>query len=351
MNNKIKITRLLSGVLIASGLLLGCSKEDTPSLSAAIPSASFKIAELTPSEENPSNVQLINTSTGSMTAYWKVIDDEGNTAGEYTGDTVAVALIFAGNYTVKMAAAGPGGLSDTITGQVELNTNNTYAVGATTLLGILTGAANGQTQRTWSPARELNSVIVWDNYANCLMQINGGAGAWWGFGPGEIATDGTGRDGYFDDAFTFTFEKVGKLIYDDKNTVFLDNGGSGWTGALPAPWNTHQGTIASADLFSAKPDLKPWGSGNFGYSIAAAPAGEMNLGTITVTGLGAHLGLPDKINGGESVIPTATTIHYDVLQIDTDLVDESGTHYDRIVIGVHYDAAGDVFTFMLRSDR
>jgi len=352
MRNILRSTGQLSGAIIAGCLLFSaCSKEDTGSLNASLPAASFTSAALTPSEQSPSNLELINTSSDAMTGYWSVYDDEGNSLGDFMGDTVRLAVTFAGTYTVKMAAGGPGGISDTIQQAVNIDKDNPYAVGPTTLLGILTGAAFGNSARTWKADRVVNTVIVWDNYTNCLAQVNGGGGAWWAFGPGEIATDGTGRDGYFDDTYTFTFAKAGKMNYDDHNTVYLDNGGSGWTGALPAPWNTTQATVSSTDLYNQVPALKPWGSGSFGYTIAAPPAGDMKQGTITITGKGGHFGLQDKINNAEEITPTASSVRYDVLEMKTDQVDDAGKHYDLLVIGVHYDAAGDVFTFMMRSDR
>lgn len=352
MRNIIKYTGQLGCAFIAGCLLFSaCSKEDSGSLEVTVPTASFTSGSLTPSEANPSNVELINTSSQAMTAYWSVLDDAGNSVGTFTGDTVRLALTFAGTYTVKMAAGGPGGLSDTIQQAVTVDKDNVFAVGPTTLLGILTGAALGKTSRTWKADRVVSTVIVWDTYDNCLGQINGGAGAWWAFGPGEIATDGSGRDGYFDDTYTFNFAKVGKMVYDDHNTVYLDNGGSGWTKALPTPWNTTQATVSSTTLYDAVPALKPWGSGTFGYTIAAAPAGELKQGTITITGKGGHFGLQDKINNAEEVTPTANAVTYDVLEMKTDQVDASGKHYDMLAIGVHYDADGNVFTFMMRSDR
>jgi len=352
MRNKIKTTGQLSWALIAGCLLFSaCSKDNTGSLEAVVPTPSFTSAALTPSEADPNNLELISTSTHAMTASWVVLDDEGQSVGSFEGDTVRLAVSFAGSYKVKMAASGPGGLSDTIEQAVTVDKDNIYAAGPNTLLGVLTGAALGKTSRTWKADRVVNTVIVWDTYAHCLEQINGGGGAWWAFGPGEIATDGSGRDGYFDDSYTFNFAKAGKMTYDDNNTVYLDNGGSAWTGALPAPWNTTQATVSSTTLYNAVPALKPWGSGVFGYSIAAAPAGDMKQGTITITGKGGHFGLQDKVNGAEEVTPTVSSVKYDVLEMKTDQVDAAGKHYDLLVIGVHYDAGGNVFTFMLRSDR
>lgn len=332
-----------------SSLLLSACSKTTPTLNAPVPTPGFSYAMLTPGTANTQNLQLVNTSTNAMTANWRVTDEGGKTVGAYTGDTVKIAIVFAGTYTVKMAASGPGGVSDTISQTVTIAKDNPYAVGPTTALGVLTGAALGNTQRTWIPERVVNTVIVWDNYANCLKQINGGSGAWWAFGAGEI-TPGTGRDGYLDDKYTFTFAKAGQLLYDDNSTVYLDAGGSGWTKALPAPWNTTSGTVSSVNLYNLVPALKPWGSGTFSYAIAAAPAGAMQLGTITVNGTGAHLGLPDKAGSGDLTTPGVTSVTYDILKINAGLKDAgTGVTYDEMILGLQ--ESGLVWTYMFRSNR
>lgn len=354
--NKNIIISLIAGIL-AVGALSSCSK-DNATLKTSVPTASFTYNMLTPtSDSTAQNLELINTSTNSMTAYWAITDDEGNAIGSSIGDSVKLAIIFAGTYTVKMSAAGPGGVSDTIQQTITIDKDNPFAVGPTTLLGILTGAGLGNSQRTWMAERVINSVIVWDNYTDCLNQINGGTGAWWSFGSGEIDPK-TGRNGYLDDQYTFTFSKVGQFIYNDSNTVFLDAGGSAWTAALPAPWNTALGSYASTNpttssptaIYNLVPALKPWGSGNFTYTIVSAPGGAKGLGQITVNGIGAHIGMPDKANTSQETIPTASSITYDVLKINTGLKDAStGTTYDELILGV--SEPGLVWTFMFRSNR
>lgn len=349
---------LMVVVAIMSLFLSSCQKK-SPTL-GALPVPNFKSVALTPtSDSTAANMELINTTPTAGIAYWNIPG-----VGTFKGDTVKATFVFAGTYPVQLVVAGEGGI-DSVTQTVNVANNNTFAVGPTTLLGVLTGAGLGKTQRTWIAERVVNSVIVWDNYTDCLGQIHGGGGAWWAFGAAEIAS-GTGRDGYLDDQYTFTFAKVGQFIYNDNNTVYLDDGGSGWTKALPAPWNGYLGTYASTTdstittssqstptstaVYGVVPALKPWGSGTFGYSIAAAPAGAMKLGTITVNGLGAHIGLPDKANSGDELTPTATSVTYDVLQINTGLKDvTTSATYDEIILGVQ--DAGIVWTYMLRSNR
>jgi len=346
--NRNRFISVISGVLtvfLVSLLISSCTQSE-PTLNAPVPTASFIYNVLTPTGyASPQNLELINTSTNAMGAYWFIPG-----IGNFTGDTVKATAMFAGTYEVKMLAGGPGGLSDTVRQTVTIPDDNPYAVDPNGIMAILTGASIGNTQRTWVASRVINSVIVWDTYDHCLGQIDGGSGAWWAYGQAEI-TPGTGRDGYFDDSYTFALGQNSQFIYNDNNTVYLDNGGSPWTKALPPPWNTTLNTVSSSDVYNAAPALKPWGSGNFTYTIAPAPAGDKQLGTITVNGAGAHFGVQDKANGMEQVTPTATSVKYDILRISTGLKDSStGATYDQIIVGLHYDAGGDVWTFMFRSN-
>ena len=347
---KNSILSVISGFLTVSLLSLGfssCSDNDA-SLNAPVPTASFTYNVLTPtSYAAPQNLELINTGSNGMLAYWNIPG-----IGNFQGDDVKVTIAFAGNYTVNLNVGGPGGLSDTIKQIVTIDKDNPYAIDPNGITGILTGAGLGLSQRTWIANPVLNSCVVAEDYASAMSQVNGTGGAWWGYGAGDIDPN-TGRTGYLDDTYTFTFGQVGAFAYNDNNTVYLDAGRSGWTSALPAPWNTFGGNTSSTDLYNLVPALKPWGSGNFTYSIAAAPAGVNSLGQITVTGIGAHFGLQDKTNAGELTDPTGVSaITYDVLKIDADQTDAStGKHYDAIVIGLTYNTAGNVWTFWFRSDR
>jgi len=344
MNKKITITAgYLALVVSIMGLLSSCMGKE-PSL-GALPVPSFTSVTLTPTNNAPANLQLINTTPPPSIAFWYIPD----LGLRLQGDTANVTFVYAGDYPVQLIVTGQGGL-DSCTQVVNVPESNPYAINSNSIFGLLSGAGIGLSQRVWIPERVINSVVVWDSYADCLDQIDNQSGAWWAFGPGEIATDGTGRDGYLDDKYTFTLDKVGKFIFDDNNTVFLDGGGSGWTAALPDPWNSYTGTTSSTDLFNLVPALKPWASGSFTYAITNVPTGAMFRGTVTVNGLGAHIGLPDKSNGSADIVPTATSIKYDILRINQNLTDaKTGATYDEIILGVndsvHY------WSFMLRSDQ
>ena len=340
------ILSVIFGVLTTSLMSLffsSCSK-DEPTLNAPIPSGSFTYSFLTPTSYTASqNLQLVSSGKDAMMAYWFIPG-----VGNYTGDTVRLTIPFAGSYNVKLLLGGPGGVSDTIRQTVTIDKDNPYGIDPNGILSILSGAGLGLTQRTWMANPVTNACVVAPDMASALS----GSGVWWGYGNAEI-NPVTGRVGYMDDTYTFTFGQTGSFIYDDKSTTYLDNGGSNWTKALPAPWNTFGGTTSSTDLYNIVPALKPWGSGNFTYSITAAPAGYSKLGQITVNGVGAHFGLQDKNNGGEVATPAGiTSIKYDVLKIDMNQTDATtGKHYDAIFIGLTYNSSGNAWAFKFRSDR
>ena len=329
-------------------LFLSSCIEKEPSL-GAIPAPSFKTVALTPTSDlTAANVELINTTQSPSIAYWNI---EG--LGTFKGDTVQVAFIFAGDYPVQLTVVGQGG-TGTITQTVNVPNDNPYAVGPTTILGILTGAALGDTQRTWMPNRVTAGVALYDSYADVLSAMDAGGGsAWYYFGQyGELATDGTGRDAYFDDKYTFGFGVVGTFDFNDNSTVYLDGGSSPWTKALQgslngSPYNAYSGNVASAPVYAANPANQPWASGKFTYNIAPAPAGAMKLGQIIVNGVGAHFGLQDKSNTNEQVTPTSTSLTYDVLRITTALTDAGGT-YDLIIVGL-MDNGNNYWGFQFKS--
>jgi hypothetical protein len=99
------------------------------------------------------------------------------------------------------------------------------------------------------------------------------------------------------------------------------------------------GNYASNVFFGTYPQDKAWGSGNFTYTFTTS-GGAMGLGTITVKGAGAHIGLPDKTNTIEQVTPTITSVTYDILRISTNLTDAGGT-YDEIIFGLFVSGTGN----------
>ena len=77
----------------------------------------------------------------------------------------------------------------------------------------------------------------------------------------------------------------------------------------------------------------------------------MGLGTITVNGVGSHLGLPDKSNTIEQVTPTISSVTYDVLKMSLNQTDAGGT-YDEIVFGLFVaNTTNNYWAFRYKSYR
>ena len=350
-----KIAAIIGLATCSMSLMVSCTSNE-PTLGKT-PTPSFTFQEIKPASDSlPQNILLINTSSPKGIAYWNI-----KGAGKFTGDTVRTTVVFKGTYEVDLLIAGQGGV-DSLKQNIVVAKDNPLAISPTSLLNIMTNAT-GTGSKLWYAARAIGACVVGPDIATNLNAIaKGGSGWWWGFGPGEIATDGSGRDGYLDDSYTFFFGPDFKFTYDDKGTCFLDGGGSGWTGALVGntvtasftkpigtPYKQALGNYMTADVYGANPALKPWGPGTYSYTLVPG-AGAKGLGQITVNGIGAHFGLQDKTPSGDLLTPTATSITYDVQKIDLNQTDiTTGKTYDQIIIGTNNN--GVVWSFIFRSNH
>jgi hypothetical protein len=264
-------------------------------------------------------VLLANKSSVASMPYW-ASSDLNLGFSDLKGDSIKLNFIFPGTYNVKMLVAGAGGI-DTITKAVTTTQPDPNACAQTTPLGFLASC----TSKVWKMNPAAGSI-------KC-GQFAGG-GEWWSSGTAEV----TSRPCFFNDTWTFTFNKVGDLAYDDKGDFYSD----GYGGVTPS--NSCQ---ASTQYTTAQ---KAWGTGNFKYAVIAG-AGVKGLGQIKLIGLGAHFGVPKSVNGNEMPTgPTATSVTYDIWSM-THVSDASGT-YDLLMVTLHYgnwSATEGWWTFTLRS--
>ncbi|MDR3651677.1 MAG: hypothetical protein P4L34_01745 [Paludibacter sp.] len=349
-----KIAAIIGIATCSISLMVSCSSNE-PTL-GAIPKANFTFQELTPKSDSlPQNIILVNTTSPKGIAYWNI-----KGIGTFIGDTVRATAVFKGTYEVDLFVTAQGGLTDTLKQNIVISKDNPLAISPTSLLNVMTNAT-GTGSKVWYAPRVLDVCVVGPDIQTNLAAIAAGGGAWWGFGPGEITTDGSGRDGYLDDSYTFFFGPDFKFTYDDKGTCFLDAGGSGWTGALVGntvtasfskpigtPYSQALGNYMTADVYAANPALKPWGPGTYSYSLVPG-AGAMGLGQITVNGIGAHFGLQDKTEHGDVKSPTVKSVTYDVQKINLNVSNPSGGTYDQIIIGVN--SGGVCWSFVFRSNH
>ena len=131
---------------------------------------------------------------------------------------------------------------------------------------------SAQIEGTWKLAPQAGALAVGD--------AGQGAGNWWTSGTGEVTT----RACFFDDSIKF--EANGNMTHYMDGSTWLEP----WQGVNPencgAPVTPHTG-----------------GTATYTYDATA--------GTLTVNGLGAHIGLPKAVNGGEistgAAVPTSRT--------------------------------------------
>ncbi|MEY5000370.1 MAG: hypothetical protein RLZZ211_406 [Bacteroidota bacterium] len=130
---------------------------------------------------------------------------------------------------------------------------------------------SAQVEGTWKLAPQAGALGVGPNQGDI---------SWWNNGAGDITT----RACLFDDSIKF--EANGAMTHYMDGSTWLE----GWQGATPdacgTPVTPHVG-----------------GAATYTYDAAA--------GTLTVNGVGAHIGLPKAVNGGEisngAAVPTSRT--------------------------------------------
>ncbi len=297
--SKSGITTLL-GIMLLSLLFFAC-KYDVRDLQPR-PVASFTVAPV-PGVSN--KYLLISTSQNSYRYLWDK-DGQGFVDGKQT-DTAYFP--FQGSYNVKLFVYGQNGLDST--SQVINVAASDPAACQGTPLGFITSC----TVKKWKLDPTAGAYRVGPAPNN---------GDWWTSPAGEVSA----RSCEFNDEYSFAFSANRTFTYDNKNDFFGDGylGNNTWTCQPSSNY-----TAAQA----------PWGSGTFTYSFSAT-GGVNNLGRLTVTGLGAHIGLQKVRNGGEVTSGPATSITYDILSA----VQNPGG-YDLLTLGV--DIGGGWWSFRLRS--
>src|SRR5690606_3712938 len=89
-------------IMLFSMIVIACRPEGDNLTLSALPQPTFQAVEI-----SPGRVQLTYTTNTPTTASWTSV----SSVQKLTGYFVVVALIFAGNYDVKMAVLGHGGMA------------------------------------------------------------------------------------------------------------------------------------------------------------------------------------------------------------------------------------------------
>lgn len=293
----------LALIVIAGCCIVACQDDNLNASLGALPKADFSIVQ----GDDPNTVILVNKTSPVAIPYWTV----EKTGQKLSGDSAKVHFIFAGDYKISLLAAGHGGL-DSITKSVTIKQNDQEACNGTAI-GFITGCGT----KTWKLNPEAAAYQVGPS--------GPGDGSWWSSTAGDV----TGRSCEFQDTYTFTFDAAGTFVYDNKGDFYAD----GYMGNNGTDCETN-------DQFT---DVqKPWGSGTFSFTVVP-DAGVDSLGQLTVSGLGAHIGLQKVTNGGEISDAPVNSITYDIVEMKHD-----PAGYDILKLAIHMPT-DYWWTFTLRS--
>ncbi len=298
---KNKMINASVALLLLAVLFFSCKYETRDLLPA--PKASFTV---TPVTGVPNKYLLTSTSENAFRYDW----DKGGTGYVQGKQVDTVYFAYMGTYTVKLFVYGHSGI-DSAKQVITVAANDpTACVG--TQLGFITSC----TSKKWKldPTAAAYKVGPGPN-----------DGSWWSSGLGDV----TGRSCEFNDEYVFTFSAARTFNYDNKGDFY----GDGYLG------DNSNACQPSSNYTAVQ---APWGSGSFTYTFTPN-AGINGLGQLTVTGLGAHIGL-QKVRNGSEVTTPATAITYDVLAATHDVPG----NFDVLTLGVAIGAPG-WWTFRLRS--
>ncbi|MFB2118424.1 hypothetical protein [Parapedobacter sp. 2B3] len=294
---------VMGGLLIAAIALHGC-REDKYSL-GNIPTPDFEVQ----TGQDANTLVFVNKTPGSSIAYW-----ETSTGQKFKGDNVSARFTFEGQYDVTLTAVTAGGIATT-TKQVSIAQSDPTACNPDRALGFIAGC----TEKVWMLNPGAGAYKVGPNPDD---------GSWWQNTAGDV----TSRACEFNDEYTFVFDAAGTFNYDNKGDFYAD----GYLGAASS------GCEPNSNLPAAQ---QKWASGAFAFSVDET-GGVRNLGKLTVSGVGAHIGLQKVHNAGETTTgPTWNSVTYDILEMTQNA---GGQGYDILKVGVDI-GGGTWWTFTLRA--
>jgi len=270
INLKIYLTLLFAATLA----MFSCNNDDdmNPNPGGDDVIASFQFVV---SNSNFLEVVFTNFSQNATSYAWDFGD--GNTSTE---ESPTYAYSGGGTFTVKLTATGANGSAD--------RTETVTITDPDSNLALLAGS----TSKTWYLQRDGVAMGIGPS-------INDNQ--WWAFGLNTPLGD---RPCILDDSYTF--HRDGTWEINTNNTVWIDlEGNGGWLGPMGAEaCYDEAGNLTS----SIGEDLSALGNGgSYTYEF------DQTANTITISGEGAYIGLPNKTSGGDNYLPqptkTYTMIH------------------------------------------
>lgn len=310
MFNFMKYTWLIPAIVFST-IFVACDDEGDVE-PAGDPIASFQIV---PNESNFLEVSFINVSENATSYTWDFGD--GNTSTEVSPTHTYTE---AGEYTVALTASNDAGVSDDRTEPVSIVDP---LASQRTLFGD-----NGKTWMLLNDVSGGNFPFVVGPVARNEI--------WWSFGGAQPLCE---RTCILDDEYTFTPD--GKMERN-LNGDFWGEGGV-WPEELVGCFDVSN---AANWVNSAGDDLTAWNSGTFDFTYN--PSGETP--TLTVSGLGAYVGLSKLGSTAEFNVPQEEVVYtvakivdaaVDTLVLETKLIDTDGVEFGYWAVTlVSYDDPG-----------
>jgi hypothetical protein len=291
-------------IFIGSIGFTACDNSTSGSL-GPLPKVSFTA---TPLSNNPNKIVVNSTSKNAFLYSWNF--GNGITA---KGKQDTVTYTFKGAYNIMLTAYGHGG-SDSTSKKITIKQNDLDACHGT-VQGFITGCS----EKTWKLNPSAYSEMVGpapgdgSYFGNSLASVTG-----------LRACD-------FNDEWTFFFDSESKMKYDNKDDFFED---------------TYIGNANSVcgDNSELSETQKPWASGSFNYKVIPNSGTNPKYGQLKVIGLGAHIGLPEAVNGTQNTKAPVQSITYDIIGM------EHKNGYDLLILTVDSSPDGSLWwTFTLRS--
>jgi PKD repeat protein len=294
---------LTFSIIMAAGFT-ACDNNTSGHLGST-PNVSFTATTLS---NNPNKVAVKSTTKKAFMWRWNF----GNGATG-KGKTDTVTYNFKGTYNITLTAYGQGG-SDSTSKKITIKQNDPDAC-----QGTNRGFIAGCSEKTW----KLNP----DAYAEMV-----GPGPVDGSYFGNSLASVTGlRACDFNDEWTFFFDAEGKMKYDNKGDFFEDT----YIG---------NGNSVCGDNSELSETQKPWASGSFHYKVIPNSGLKPKYGQLKVIGLGAHIGLPEAVNGTQNTTAPVKSITYDIIGM------EHKNGYDLLTLAIDVSPDGSLWwTFTLRS--
>jgi len=281
-----------AGLLLAAFSILSISSCKKADPVPEDPIASFQFAA---SAANFLKVDFTNYSQNATSYSWNFGDNETSTE-----ENPSHVFATAGSYVVVLTAKNSVDAVSTYSQTIAITDPNSA-------LALLAG----ETSKTWRLYRDGSAAGVGPDAT--------GARSWW-----ALMNDGKRPCVYFHE---FTFKRDGSFVFDDKGTFWGETAVFAGTDRNEVAFEAIPAKMINKD----GADVSAWLSGTHAFTYDPA------IKSITLTGNGAWMGMPQLGTSAESIVPQASRTFSAVI--------EQMEGYDLLTISYTYDGLYWDFTY------